>query len=112
MINSTNTVNIDGNILKDEEIIKVFTIDQNDKYSRWVVRPIFTLAAIGIGITMFFASAFLIVLSLAMVPLLAISLWVVKKKVERDLAEPDLDPIVDGEVVSGGAPDADAQVSS
>jgi len=87
MIHNTHTVNIDGTVLKDEAISRAFTFDKNDKFSQWVVRPLALLTAIGMGVAMFFASAFLIILSLAMIPLLAISFWAVKTKVERDMAK-------------------------
>lgn len=93
MINSTNTVNMDGTVLTDEAFIKTFTFNKDDKFSLWVVRPLAILVAIGMGIAMFFASAFIIVLSLLMLPLLAVSFWVVKTKVERDRAKTD--PVVD-----------------
>ena len=110
MINSTNTVNIDGTVLKDEEFIKAFTFNKDDKFSQWVVRPLAILTAIGVGIAMFFASAFLIILSLAMIPLLAVSFWAVKAKVERDMAKSD--PVVDTQTVASDEPAVDAQVVS
>lgn len=110
MINSTNTINIDGTVLKDEEFIRVFTFNKDDKFSQWVVRPIAVLAALGIGIAMFFASAFLIVMSLAMIPLLAIAIWVFKTKVERDLAK--IDATLDTHGVAADEPVSDVQTAS
>ena len=93
MIHNTQTVNIDGTSLNNETLVKAFTFNNDDKFSRWVVRPLAILTVIGMGIAMFFASAFLIVLSLAMLPLIAISFWAVKTKVVRDIA--NADPVVD-----------------
>lgn len=109
MINSTNTVNIDGTVLKDEAFIKAFAFNKDDKFSQWVVRPLAILTAIGMGVAMFFASAFLIVLSLAMIPLLAVSFWAVKTKVERDMAKTD--PVVDTQSAASDAPAADVQTA-
>ena len=110
MINSTNTVNIDGTVLKDEAFIKAFTFDKDDKFSQWVVRPLAILTAIGIGIAMFFASAFLIIVSLAMIPLLAVSFWAVKTKVERDMAKAN--PVVGTQAAASDEPAVDAQTVS
>lgn len=93
MIHNTQTVNIDGTTLNKEALEKAFSFNNNDTFSRWVLRPLAILMAIGMSVAMFFASAFIIVLSLAMIPLLAISFWVVKTKVERDIA--NADPVVD-----------------
>ena len=109
MINSTNTINIDGKILKDEDFIKAFTFNKDDKFSRWVVRPLAFLTAIGIGIAMFFASAFLIILSFAMIPLLAVSFWAVKTKVERDIAKAD--PVVDTQTSASDGSTTDVQAA-
>lgn len=84
MINSTNTVHIDGTVIDREEIVNAFNFDKADKFTRWVVRPLALLSAVGIVIAGFFASAVLILLSLAMLPLLALSMWAVKSKLERD----------------------------
>ncbi len=92
MINNTHTINIDGTVLKDEDIAAAFTFDKNDKFTKWVVRPLALLTVIGVGAAMFFASAFLIMLSLALMPIFAISFWAMKKKVERDLR--NADPVV------------------
>ncbi len=91
MINSTNTINIDGTVIDHEEIRNSFDFNNGDKFTRWVVRPLALLTAIGIGVAMFFASAFLIMLSLAMLPLLAVSMWAVKTKVERDINKQEID---------------------
>lgn len=103
MIHNTQTVNIDGTTLNNETLVKAFTFNDNDKFSRWVVRPLAILTAIGMGIAMFFASAFLIVLSLAMIPLLAVSFWAVKAKVARDIAKAD--PVVDTQSMATDKPD-------
>jgi len=95
MIYHTHTVNIDDTVLKDEDVAAAFRFDNNDKFTKWVVRPLAILTAIGVGATMLFASAFLIMLSLALLPLLAVSFWAMKKKFERDLA--NADPVVNTE---------------
>ena len=110
MINSTNTVNIDGTVLKDEEFIKAFKFDKDDKFSLWVLRPLALLTAVGVGIAMFFASAFLIILSMAMIPLLAISFWALKTKVERDMAKSD--PVVDTQTSSSEEHSVDVQTAT
>ena len=102
MINNTQTVNIDGTTLNNEAFVRAFTFDKNDKFSQWVVRPLAVLTAIGMGIAMFFASAFLIVLSLAMIPLIAVSFWAVKTKVERDIAQAN--PVVDTQTTTSDEP--------
>ena len=84
MINSTNTVNIDGTIIDHDEILNSFKLNSGDSFTRWVVRPLALLTAVGMGVAMFFASAFLIMLSLAMLPLAALSIWALKKKLERE----------------------------
>ena len=85
MINSTNTVNIDGEIFEKLDVRKTFSIDENDSFSRWVLRPIAILAAIGIGVAAFIASAMLIMVSLALLPILAVAVWAMRTKLERDL---------------------------
>lgn len=84
MINSTNTVNIDGTIIDHDEILNSFKLNSGDSFTRWVVRPLALLTAVGMGVAMFFASAFLIMLSLAMLPLAALSIWALRKKLERE----------------------------
>lgn len=92
MINNSQTVNIDGSGIDRETLEKVFTFDKTDPFNRWVLRPLALLAIIGTGVAVFLASAFLIILSLAMTPLIALSLWAIRKKVERDIAVAD--PVV------------------
>lgn len=109
MINSTNTVNIDGTVLNDKDFTELFTLNSDDKFSLWVVRPIAILATVGMGVAMFFASAFLIVLGLAMLPLLALAIWAVKTKIQRDLAKND--PVVDTQDPNADEPKVDAQAT-
>ncbi|MBX2835480.1 MAG: YwiC-like family protein [Gammaproteobacteria bacterium] len=85
MINSTNTVNIDGTVLNDQDFKQFYSFNSEDKFSRWVVRPLALLTTVGLGVALVFASTFLLVLSLAMMPLFAVMLWAVKTKMERDL---------------------------
>lgn len=109
MINSTNTININDTVLNDDVLKKTFSFENEDRFTQWVVRPLVLVAALGIGAIMFFASAFLMLLSLAMLPLLAIGLWAVQKKVQRDLAVAD--PVVDTQSSSDVSTDSTAQVS-
>lgn len=93
MINSTNTLNIDGTKLNNEEIKRILDFNKQDTFTRWVVRPVAALTVVGLVVAGFFASAFFIAISLALVPFIVLSAWVMKKKVERDLAAAD--PVVD-----------------
>ena len=93
MINSTNTLNIDGTKLNNEEINRILDFDKQDTFTRWVVRPIAALTVVGLMVAGFFASAFFIAISLALVPFIALSAWALKKKMERDAAAAD--PVVD-----------------
>jgi len=86
MINSTNTINIDGTTINQDDIVNTFSFDKDDRFSRWVLRPLAVLTMLGMGVAAFFASAFLIIISLAMLPLLAVSMWVMKTKIKRDVA--------------------------
>ena len=115
MINSTSTINIDGVALEGDELNKVFSINQDDKFSRWVVRPLALLTVVGIGAAMLFASAFLILISLAMVPFLLLFFWALKTKLARDLA--NADAVVDTQShndaeQAGAAQVADVQTAS
>ena len=86
MINSTNTVNIDGASFKEIDLKKAFDSDNQDFFSRWVARSLALLAAVGVGVAVFMASAFIAVVSLALLPLLAVALWAMNTKLKRDLA--------------------------
>lgn len=109
MIHNNQTVNIDGTTLNNETLAKALNFNENDKFSRWVVRPLAILTAIGMGLAMFFASAFLIVLSLAMIPLLAVSFWALKTKVARDIAKAD--PVVDTQTAATDTHDDGARTA-
>jgi len=78
MINSTNTVNIDGASFKELDFKKAFESENQDFFSLWVARPLALLAAVGVGVAVFLASAFLVVVSLALLPLLAVALWAMR----------------------------------
>ena len=103
MIHNTQTVKFDGTNINKEAFVNAFSFNGNDSFTRWVLRPITTLAVIGLGVAMFFASAFLIVLSLAMLPLLALAYWAVKTKIDRDIA--NADPVIDTQTPSANQPD-------
>ena len=85
MINSTNTVNIDGDAIREFDLKSFFAIEQDDSFTRWVVRPLAILAAIGVGVAVFFASAVLVMVSLALLPVLAVAIWAMKTKLARDV---------------------------
>lgn len=109
MIKSTNTINIDGTVLKDEDYIKMFTFSKDDKFSQWILRPLAIIATLGLVLAMFFASAFILVLSLAMIPLFAISFWVVKTKLARDIANNN--PVVGTQAKVSDEPTTDTQTT-
>lgn len=109
MIHNNQTVNIDGTTLNNETMVTALSFNENDKFGRWVVRPLAILTAIGMSIAMFFASAFLIVLSLAMIPLIAVSFWAVKTKMARDIA--NADPVVDTQSAATDTPDDGARTT-
>lgn len=92
MINSTNNVHIDGKVIDHEQLMGAFKFDSDDKFTQWILRPLTALAAIGIGVAMFFASAVVIMLSLATLPLLMVAMWAMKYKLRKDAAEAD--PVV------------------
>lgn len=102
MINSTNTVNIDGVAIKEFDLKNAFAIDQGDTFTRWVVRPLAILAAIGVGVAVFFASAFLIMVSLALLPLLAVAMWAMRTKLQRDLDNMQTAGPADNDTAAGG----------
>lgn len=93
MINSTNTINVDGTVIDQDEILKTLKLDESDKFTRWVLRPLAVLTALGIGAAVLISSAFMIMLTLAMLPLMAVAMWVAKTKIERDIAASD--PVID-----------------
>ena len=87
MINSTNTVNIDGTSIPELDLKAFFAADSDDTFTRWVVRPLAVLSAVAFGFAIFLASAFLILLTLAFLPILAVSVWAMKTKFKRDSTE-------------------------
>ena len=80
MISNTNTINIDGKGLDEEQISRLFLFNSDDKFTHWVLRPLAVLSAIGLGVAMLFASAFFIMVALAMVPVLAVFFWAAKNQ--------------------------------
>lgn len=87
MINSTNTVNIDGAAIREIDLTNLFEAGADDTFTRWVVRPLALLAAIGVGVAVFFASAVLIMVSLALLPILAVAMWAMRTRLKRELAK-------------------------
>jgi len=109
MINSTNTININDTVLNDELLKKTFSFKSEDRFTRWIVRPLILLAGLGVGAAMLFASAMLILLSIAMLPLLALAFWAMGKKVQRDLASAN--PVMSTQSGSDNSVDLPAQAS-
>jgi hypothetical protein len=62
------------------------------------------------GVAMFFASAFILLLSLAMLPLVAVSVWALKTKIERDMD--NADPVVDTQESADKDSTSDAQTAN
>ncbi|MDB4224223.1 hypothetical protein N9850_10660 [Granulosicoccus sp.] len=87
MINSTNTVNIDGTGIPEVDLKAFFTGNSDDTFTRWVVRPLAVLAAVAFGFAIFLAGAFLTMLTLAFMPILAVSVWAMRTKFKRDSAD-------------------------
>lgn len=87
MINSTNTVNIDGTRIPEVDLKAFFSSNNDDSFTRWVARPLALFAAVALGCAIFLASAFLTILALAFLPILAVSVWVMKTKLKRDQAK-------------------------
>jgi hypothetical protein len=87
MINSTNTVNIDGTGIPEVDLKAFFSGKSDDTFTRWVVRPLAVLSAVAFGFAIFLASAFLTLLTLAFLPILAISVWAMRTKFKRDSAD-------------------------
>lgn len=98
MINSTHNVNIDSNTLNQADVMKTLRLDSDDRFTRWVVRPLGVLIALGLGTAAVIASIFMMVLSLAMVPLLLLGSWALKRKIEKDTLTADVtvDETLDG----------------
>jgi len=92
MINSTNTVTIDGLVIDHEEILNTLKVGETDKFTRWVARPLALLAAVAVAVAILFAGVFMMLLSLALVPLLAVLIWAVRIKLQRDIT--NADPVV------------------
>ncbi len=114
MINSTNTLNIDGTSFNEEEVKRLFKTDNKDTFSRWVVRPIAVLTAVGLVTAGLFASMMIIAISLALVPLVGLSMWAMKKKMERNLAaaNPVVDTQTEARVDTADTADTAAPVAS
>ncbi|OED35143.1 hypothetical protein AB833_31385 [Chromatiales bacterium (ex Bugula neritina AB1)] len=87
MINSINSFNIDGVKFDKFDINNAFTVDENDTFRKWFFRPLAVLAAIGIGVATFFASAILIMITLALSPILVMAMWAIRTKLERELKQ-------------------------
>ena len=84
MINSTNTVNIDGAAFEGMNFKEDLQFRSDDKFSLWVIRPLVILSMVGLGIGLLFASAFLFAAMVVTLPLIALTIWVMKTKAERD----------------------------
>ena len=93
MTSSTNTAHIDGIAIRLFDPKSVFSLEQDDNFTRWVVRPLALLAVVAVGVGSLFASAMLILMSLALLPFLAVAAWAMKRKLKRDL--PSATPTAD-----------------
>ena len=105
MFKSSNTVNIDSSLLDNPNFAKIFSNDQEDSFSRWVLRPLAVLSAAGMIIAGFVAGAFVLLLALALLPLLGLLMWAMKTKFERAAAKAN--PVVDTQENAGTRPDAE-----
>lgn len=103
MINSTHNVNIDGERLNRDDLMKHLRLDSTDRYTRWVVRPVGILIALGMATAAVVASVVMMVLSLAMVPLLLLGGWALKRKIEKDTltAQAEVAPTTDDSETHG-----------
>jgi len=93
MIKTSHNVHIDGTAIDHDELMRTFTLDTNDRYSRWVLKPLAALSVLGIAVASLIAGAVVLALSVALLPILAIGAWAFKSKLRRD-AHPS-DPVVD-----------------
>lgn len=109
MIKNTSTINIDGTTINSEELKQAFSLDLNDNYSKWIIRPLVLLVALAAGAVVFFTSAFLLVASLAALPLLMLTVWAMRKKIQKDLEKTN--PVVDTQDNTAQASDSDVQVA-
>ncbi|MEM7377115.1 MAG: hypothetical protein AAF460_06345 [Pseudomonadota bacterium] len=87
MINTNHSVHIDGTTLNRDELLKHLRLDGDDRMTRWVIRPLALLTAAGIGVAAVMASVLILAVSLALVPLMLLGGWAVRRKVERAMAE-------------------------
>ena len=92
MLNSNHEIRFDSATLDPENLRRTFDFNSGDALTRWVLRPLALLAALGTGAAVLIASTFLIIASLATLPLLAIGMMVVKYKLEKD--QKAADPVV------------------
>lgn len=95
MINTTHNVHIDGSRLDHEQLLETFTLKTDDRYSRWVLKPLAVLSIIGIAAASVIAGTVLLAMSLAVLPLLAIGAYAVKYKLQRDIKAAA--PVVDSQ---------------
>jgi hypothetical protein len=84
MINTSHNVQIDGNAIDHDELMRTFTLDTNDRYSRWVLKPLAVLSALGFAVASMIAGAVLLALSVALLPMLALGAWALKSELQRD----------------------------
>lgn len=95
MINSTNTISIDEKLLNEESFTKAFDLNSDDSYTKWIVKPLAVLSTIAVGVVALFTGALMMMAAIATLPLIALSAWALKNKVERELA--DAEVVIDGE---------------
>lgn len=98
MINSTNSIYIDGNVFEYDELAKTFKVDGNDTFPQWLTRPTAFITAIVIGLGVLATGTILLIISLAIAPLLASGIWAAKRKLEKDLYNANNRDTADSEV--------------
>lgn len=85
MINSTHNLHIDGVAIKESDLMRTISLSTNDRFTRWVFRPLAILAVGAVVVAGVISGAVLLVLSLALLPVFALGGWALKSKLERDI---------------------------
>ena len=83
MIKNTNTVNIEGTVIDQDELKSFLLLDNNDAKTKWLIKPLILISGVGLAVSAVFASIFLMAVSLLIVPVLAIAGWAMKSNIEK-----------------------------
>jgi len=83
MIKNTNTVNIEGTVIDQDELKSFLLLDNNDAKTKWLIKPLILISGVGLAVAAVFASIFLMAVSLLIVPVLAIAGWAMKSNIEK-----------------------------